>query len=99
WAARNSAYLPRLHLYRGRPEALPIDFLQVMALAAPRPHLVQTALGDTIWTKPAVADDAFVAQELRRVRALYGRAAADGFVSVEPGGGARDRDHGWYPEG
>jgi dienelactone hydrolase len=99
WAARNSAYLPRLHLYRKDAAALPIDFLQIMALAAPRPHLVQTAMGDTIWTKTAVEDDAFVARELRRVRALYGKEAADGFVSVEPGGGAKDRDHGWYPEG
>jgi hypothetical protein len=56
-------------------------------------------MGDTIWTKPAVADDAFVARELRRVRTLYGPEAAAGFVSVEPAGGARDRDHGWYPEG
>jgi dienelactone hydrolase len=99
WAAPNSAYLPRLWLYRKDPEALPLDFLQIMALAAPRPHLVQTALGDTIWTPPAVADNALVMRELRRVRGLYGKAAAEDFVSVEVAGGARDRDHGWYPEG
>jgi cephalosporin-C deacetylase-like acetyl esterase len=98
WAAKNSAYLPRLHLYRKDADALPLDFLQIMALAAPRPHLVQTALGDTIWTKPAVSENAFVMKELRRVRALYGKAAEEGFVSVEPGGGAKDKDHGWYPE-
>src|SRR5262245_54429010 len=56
WAAKNSAYLPRLALYRNKANELPLDFLQIMALAAPRPHLVQTALGDTIWTKPAVAE-------------------------------------------
>jgi cephalosporin-C deacetylase-like acetyl esterase len=98
WAGKQSAYLPRLHLYRDDPQALPLDFLQIMALAAPKPHLVQTALGDTIWTPPAVADDAFVAGELRRVRSLYSREAAEGFVSVQPAGGAKDRDHGWYPE-
>jgi dienelactone hydrolase len=98
WAAANSAYLPRLHLYKADADALPVDFLQILALAAPRPHLVATAMGDSIWTKPAVEDDAFVARELRRVRALYGREAAAGFVSVEPAGGAKDRDHGWYPE-
>jgi dienelactone hydrolase len=98
WAAKNSAYLPRMALYGGDADALPLDFLQIMALAAPRPHLVQTALGDTIWTKPAVSENAFVTRELRRVRALYGREAEAGFVAVEPGGGARDKDHGWYPE-
>lgn len=98
WAAKNSAYLPRLHLYRKDADALPIDFLQIMALAAPRPHLVQTALGDSIWTTPAVEDDTFVTGELRRLRGLYGKAAVEGFVSIQPLGGARDRDHGWYPE-
>jgi hypothetical protein len=98
WAAKNSAYLPRMHLYREDREALPLDFLQIMAMAAPRPHLVQTALGDSIWTKPSVGEDDFVADELRRVRSLYSKEATGGFVSVQPGGGARDRDHGWYPE-
>jgi dienelactone hydrolase len=97
WAARNSAYLPRLALYRKDANALPLDMLQIMALAAPRPHLVQTALGDTIWSKPAVADNAFVMKELKRVRALFGPEAEAGFVSIEPGEGARDKDHGWYP--
>ena len=63
-----------------------------MALATPRAHLVQTALGDTIWTLPAVADNAFVMKELRRVRGFYGRAAEEGFVAVEPYRGAKDRD-------
>jgi cephalosporin-C deacetylase-like acetyl esterase len=99
WAAKNSAYLPRMHLYRDDVKELPLDFLQIMALAAPRPHLVQTALGDSIWTPPAVGDDGFVAAELRRVRSLYSGEAAEGFVSVQVAGGARDRDHGWYPEG
>jgi dienelactone hydrolase len=99
WAAKNSAYLPRMHLYRGAPNDLPLDFLQIMALAAPRPHLVQTALGDSIWTPPAVEDDAFVAGELRRVRSLYSKEAAESFVSAQAAGGAKDRDHGWYPEG
>jgi dienelactone hydrolase len=98
WAGKNSAYLPRLWLYRKEPNALPIDFLQIMALAAPRAHMLQTAMGDTIWTKAAIADDPFVAAELRRLRELYG-AAEDSFVAVEPHGGAKDRDHGWYPEG
>jgi dienelactone hydrolase len=75
WAAKNSAYLPRLALYAGRPDELPVDFLQIMALAAPRPHLVQTCLGDTIWTRPAVAQNTFVMKELRRVRTLYGKGA------------------------
>jgi hypothetical protein len=99
WAAPNSAYLPRMFLYRDDPESLPLDFLQVMALAAPRPHLIQTAMGDTIWTLPGVAPHPFVAGELRRLRALYGREAAERFVAVTPHGGARDRNHGWYPEG
>jgi dienelactone hydrolase len=99
WAARHSAYLPRLHLYAKDAEALPIDFLQIMALAAPRAHLVQTAMGDTIWTKSAVEDNAFVMSELRRVRELYGKEAAELFVSLTPGGGSRDKDHGWYPDG
>lgn len=98
WAGRNSAYLPRLALYAGRPDELPIDFLQIMALAAPRPHLVQTCLGDTIWTKSAVAHNAFVMEELRRVRSFYGEGAEELFVSIEPGGEDKEKDHGWYPE-
>jgi cephalosporin-C deacetylase-like acetyl esterase len=98
WVHTNSAYLPRLYLYRKDPNALPIDFLQTMALAAPRAHLIQTAMGDSIWTKSAVAPDSFVASELRRLRKLYG-VADDTFVSLQPHGGARDCDHGWYPEG
>jgi dienelactone hydrolase len=97
WAAKNSGYLPRLYLYRKAPNELPVDFLQIMALAAPTPHLVQTTMGDTIWTLPAVAQDEFVASELKRIHGLYGRA--DDFVSVRPRGGAKDADHGWYPVG
>jgi dienelactone hydrolase len=98
WAAKNSAYLPRLALYRKDADALPLDFLQIMALAAPRPHLVQTSLGDTIWTKPAVSENALVTRELRRVRALYGKEEEAGFVGIEPGGDDKDKDHGWFPE-
>ena len=99
WAARNSAYLPRLVFYKGDADALPFDFLHIMALAAPTPHLVQTALGDTIWTKPAVEDDPFVMSELMRVHGFYGNTVAESFVSITPGRGATDKDHGWYPEG
>jgi dienelactone hydrolase len=98
WAAYNSAYLPRLALYRDHPDELPLDFHQILALTAPRPHLIQTAMGDTIWTRPAVAQDPFVIAELRRIRGLYGRQAVDDLVAIEPLGGATDRDHGWYPE-
>ncbi len=99
WASTNSAYLPRMHLYKKDRDALPLDFLQIMALAAPRGHLVQTAMGDSIWTLPAVADDAFVAAELRRIRSFYGQQAEEAFRSIQVAEGARDRDHGWYPEG
>jgi dienelactone hydrolase len=98
WAAKNSAYLPRLALYRKDADALPLDFLQIMALAAPRPHLVQTSLGDTIWSKPAVSENTFVMKELKRIRTLYGKEAEAGLISIEPGAGAKDKDHGWYPE-
>jgi dienelactone hydrolase len=98
WAAFNSAYLPRLVLYRDHPNELPIDFHHILALSAPRPHLIATAMGDTIWTKPAVAENPFVGKELRRIRALYGLAAVDNLVAIESLGGATDRDHGWYPE-
>jgi hypothetical protein len=98
WAASDSAYLPRLALYRDRPDDLPLDFHHILALSAPRPHLIQTAMGDTIWTKPAVASDPFVIGELRRVCALYGPAAVNDLVAIEPAGGATDRDHGWYAE-
>jgi dienelactone hydrolase len=98
WAARNSAYLPRLALYPRDADALPLDFLQILALAAPTPHLIQTALGDTIWSKPAVSENSFVIKELKRVRSLYGADAEAGLVSIEPGNGAKDKDHGWYPE-
>ena len=97
-AAANSAYLPRLHLYRKDRDALPLDFHHILALAAPRPHLIQTAMGDTIWTLPGVADNGFVMRELRRVRQLYGKEAVNDLVSIEPVGGAKDRNHGWYPE-
>jgi dienelactone hydrolase len=99
WAAKNSAYLPQMILYRDAREELPIDFLSIMALAAPRAHLVQTAMGDSIWTPPAVAEDAFVASELRRVRTFYSAEAAERFVSIRVADGAKDKDHGWYPEG
>lgn len=98
WASKNSAYLPRLALYADKPNDLPLDFLHIMALAAPRPHLVQTCLGDTIWTPAAVADNRFVMDELRRIRSLYGKEAEDAFIAIEPGGGAKDKNHGWYPE-
>jgi len=98
WAAYNSAYLPRLALYRGSPADLPLDFLHILAMTAPRPHLIQTAMGDTIWTKPAVAHDPFVVRELRRVRGFYGPAAVENLIAIEPYQGALDRDHGWYPE-
>lgn len=98
WAAKNSAYLPRLALYAGRPNELPLDFLHIMALAAPRPYLVQTSLGDTIWTRPAVAQNAFVTNELMRVWSLYGQEAKTNFIAIEPGGGDTEKDHGWYPE-
>ena len=91
WAGPQSAYLPRLALYKVNRNALPIDLLQIMALAAPTPYLVQTAMLDTIWTPTAVAADPFVARELRRVHGFYGRA--DDFISIEENG-----DHGWYPD-
>jgi dienelactone hydrolase len=97
WAYYNSAYLPRMWLYRDDPRQLPIDFLQIMALAAPRAHMIQTAMGDTIWSLPAVAQDSFVAGELRRVRSFYGAAVEDDFVDVQPNGGGLDTNHGWWP--
>jgi dienelactone hydrolase len=99
WASSNSAYLPRMYLYRKDPNALPLDFLQIMALAIPRAHLVQTAMGDTIWTLPGVEADAFVTSELRRIRGLYGRQAVEDFVAIQPHGGSKESNHGWYPEG
>ncbi|MCX8138836.1 MAG: prolyl oligopeptidase family serine peptidase [Gemmataceae bacterium] len=98
WAGKNSAYLPRLALYAGQADELPLDFLHILALAAPRPHLIQTCLGDTIWTPPAVAENAFVMKELKRVRSFYGQEAEAHLVSIEPGGGDRHKNHGWYPE-
>jgi dienelactone hydrolase len=98
WAAANSAYLPRLILYRNEPNALPLDFHHILALSAPRPQLIQTAMGDTIWTKTAVMHDPFVVEQIRRVRKLYGQQATDDFIAIEPIQGAHDRDHGWYPE-
>jgi dienelactone hydrolase len=91
WAGPQSAYLPRLTLYNPNRNALPVDHLQIMALAAPAAHLVQTAMADTIWTPTAVAPDPFVARELRRVHGFYG--SANDFVSLEESG-----DHGWYPD-
>jgi dienelactone hydrolase len=91
WAGPQSAYLPRLALYNPNRNALPVDHLQLMALAAPAAHLVQTAMADTIWTPSAVAPDPFVAKELRRVHGFYG--SAGNFVSLEENG-----DHGWYPD-
>jgi dienelactone hydrolase len=94
WAGTTSAYLPRMWKYRINRNALPIDMLQVMALAAPAAHLVQTALLDTIWSPTAVAWDPVVARELKRVHGFYGAGAGTRFVSVEA-----DGDHGWYPQG
>jgi dienelactone hydrolase len=98
WAASNSAYLPRLALYRSAANELPLDFHHILAISAPRAHLIQTAMGDTIWTLPGVAENPFVVDEVRRVRQLYSKEAVDNFVSIAPAGGAKDRDHGWYPE-
>jgi len=84
WAYFNSAYVPRFWLYRDDPEALPIDFLQIIALAAPRAHMLQTPLGDTIWTLPGVAPMPFVASEVQRVRALYGGDAERRRFRVQP---------------
>jgi hypothetical protein len=74
-------------------DALSSDFLQIMALAAPTPHLVQTALGDTIWSRPAESENSFVMKGLKRVRSLYGVDAESGLVSIEPSSGAKDKDH------
>ena len=90
WAGTNSAYLPRMYHYTANRNALPIDMLQVMALAAPAAHLVQTALADTIWTPPAVAPNPLVVSELKRIHKLYG---STDFVHLEEAG-----DHGWYPD-
>jgi len=97
WAGSQSAYMPRMTFYGVNRNALPFDFLQIMALAAPTAHLIQTAMGDTIWTPSAVAPDPIVANDLRRVHGFYGRA--NDFVSVRVGGGDPTKDHGWYPEG
>lgn len=91
WAGPQSAYIPRLTFYGVNRNALPIDFLQIMALAAPAPYMVQTAMADTIWTPTAVAADPFVASELKRVYGFYGRK--NDFVSIRESG-----DHGWYPD-
>mgnify|MGYP000308055561 CR=1 FL=1 len=97
WAYYNSAYVPRFWLYRNDPQALPIDFLQIIALAAPRAHMLQTPMGDTIWTLPGVAPMPFVASEVQRVRALYGGDASELFVHVVPNGGDLESNHGWWP--
>ena len=55
-------------------------------------------MGDTIWTLPAVADDDFVINEVRRVRRFNGEAAAKNLVAIQPLSGAKDFDHGWYPD-
>lgn len=91
WAGPQSAYLPRMALYKVNRNALPFDFLQIMALAAPTPHLVQTAMADTIWTPTAVALDPFIRSELKRVHGFYG--ATGSYVGIEETG-----DHGWYPD-
>ncbi|MEA2647038.1 MAG: hypothetical protein QOE92_2121 [Chloroflexota bacterium] len=90
WAGTQSAYLPRMANYLVNRDALPIDMLQLMALAAPTPHLVQTAMADTIWTPTAVAPHPVVAKELKRVHKMYG---SSDFVSL-----MEDGDHGWYPD-
>ena len=97
WAAKNSAYVPRLHLYTKDAEALPLDFHHIMALAAPRALNIHVARGDTIWTKPAVANAAAVAAELKRLWKLLGKG--DDFDAVIIANGETDRNHGWYPEG
>ena len=91
WAGPQSAYLPRMHFYKVNRNALPFDMLQVMALAAPAAHLVQTAMLDTIWTPTAVAYDPLVAKQLKKVHGFYG--SKQNFVSIEEAG-----DHGWYPD-
>jgi dienelactone hydrolase len=91
WAGAQSAYLPRMHFYNVNRNALPFDMHQIMALGAPTPHLVQTAMLDTIWTPTAVALDPLVARELKKVYGFYGRKAD--YVPIEENG-----DHGWYPD-
>jgi len=71
--------------------ALPFEFHQIMALAAPAAHLVQTAMLDTIWTPTAVALDPIVKRELKKVHGFYGSKA--NFMNLEEAG-----DHGWYPD-
>lgn len=90
WAGQSSAYLPRMRNYRVNRNALPIDMLQILALAAPTAHLIQTAMADTIWTPTAVAPNPLVVRELTRVHAMYG---TKNFVHLEENG-----DHGWYPD-
>jgi hypothetical protein len=71
--------------------ALPFDFHQILALAAPTPHLVQTAMLDTIWTPTAVALDPIIRREMKRVHGFYGNG--NNYVGIEESG-----DHGWYPD-
>jgi hypothetical protein len=47
----------------------------------------------------AVSEDTFLATELRRLRGLHSGAAERDYVHIQVAGGAKDRDHGWYPEG
>ena len=91
WAGKQAAYLPRMHFYNVNRNALPFDMMQVMALAAPTAHLVQTAMLDTIWTPTAVALDPFVKTQLKKVHGFYG--SKQNFVGIEETG-----DHGWYPD-
>lgn len=90
WAGTQAGYLPRMYHYTANRDALPIDMLQVMALAAPAAHMIQTAMLDTIWTPTAVAPNPLVVHELGRIHRLYG---SDNFVHLEETG-----DHGWYPD-
>jgi dienelactone hydrolase len=91
WAGPQSAYLPRMIFYGVNRNALPFDFHQIMALAAPAAHLVQTAMLDTIWTPSAVVLDPLIKRELKRVHGFYG--SKKNYVSLEESG-----DHGWYPD-
>jgi dienelactone hydrolase len=90
WAAPNSAYIPWMWKYRVKRNDLPVDFLQILALAAPIPQMLQTAQLDTVWSPSAVAPHKLVWREVARIHAMYGSP----FVNV-----VADGDHGWYPQG
>jgi hypothetical protein len=82
WYGR-TALLPALGFFEERVQDTPLDFHHILALLAPQPLFITAALQDKIF--PNTENVPWIAEQVRGVYALYGRADDFGAYIFEGG--------------